>query len=63
MPQQVRAVVVDPAAPGRLTIKPVELREPDRDEVAVRVTADCSTAVRRGASALPRHWLVSEAGN
>ena len=39
MPQQVRAVVVDPAAPGRLAIKPVELRDPDRDEVAVRVTA------------------------
>ncbi|MBO0738983.1 MAG: zinc-binding dehydrogenase [Alphaproteobacteria bacterium] len=39
MPRQVRAVVVDPAAPGRLTIKPVELRDPDRDEVAIRVTA------------------------
>jgi NADPH:quinone reductase len=39
MPQQVRAVVVDPAAPGKLAIKPVELRDPDRDEVAVRVTA------------------------
>jgi len=39
MPQTVRAVVVDPAAPGRLAIKPVELRDPDRDEVAVRVTA------------------------
>jgi len=39
MPQQVRAVVVDPAAPGRLTIKPVELRDPDRDEVAVQVNA------------------------
>jgi threonine dehydrogenase-like Zn-dependent dehydrogenase len=39
MPQQVRGVVVDPAAPGRLSIKPVELRDPDRDEVAVRVTA------------------------
>ena len=39
MPRQVRAVVVDPAVPGRLTIKPVELRDPDRDEVAVRVTA------------------------
>jgi NADPH:quinone reductase len=31
--------VVDPAAPGKLSIKPVELRDPDRDEVAVRVTA------------------------
>jgi len=39
MPQQVRAVVVDPAAPGRLTITPVELRDPDRDEVAVQVNA------------------------
>ena len=39
MPQQIRAVTVDPAAPGRLAIKPVELRDPDRDEVAVRVNA------------------------
>ena len=39
MPRQVRAVVVDPAAPTRLAIRPVELRDPDRDEVAVRVTA------------------------
>jgi NADPH:quinone reductase len=39
MPQQVRGVVVDPAAPGKLAIKPVELRDPDRDEVAVQVTA------------------------
>lgn len=39
MPQTIRAVVVDPAASGRLAIKPVELRDPDRDEVAVRVTA------------------------
>ena len=39
MPQTVRAIVVDPAAPGRLSIKPVELRDPDRDEVVVRVTA------------------------
>lgn len=39
MPRQLRAVVVDPAMPGRLAIKPVELRDPDRDEVAVRVTA------------------------
>ena len=39
MPQQTRAVVVDPAAPGKLAIKPVELRDPDRDEVAVRVSA------------------------
>src|SRR5213082_2486438 len=39
MPRQIRAVVVDPAAPGKLAIKPIELRDPDRDEVAVRVTA------------------------
>jgi hypothetical protein len=35
----IRAVVVDPIAQGKLAIKPVELRDPDRDEVAVRVTA------------------------
>src|SRR5436853_3945379 len=39
MPQQVRAVVVDPAAPGKLALRPVELRDPDGDEVAVRVNA------------------------
>ena len=39
MPQQVCAVVVDPVAPGKLAIKPIELRDPDRDEVAVRVNA------------------------
>ena len=39
MPQQIRAIVVDPAAPGKLAIKPVALRDPDRDEVVVRVTA------------------------
>ncbi len=39
MPQTIRAVVVDPAALGKLTVKPVELRDPDRDEVGVRVTA------------------------
>src|SRR5580658_9230502 len=38
MPQTIRAIVVDPTAPGRLAIKPVELRDPDRDEVGVRVT-------------------------
>jgi hypothetical protein len=38
MPRQIHAVV-DPAAPGKLAIKPVELRDPDRDEVVVRVTA------------------------
>ena len=39
MPQQVRAVVVDPSVPGRLAIREVGLRDPDRDEVGVRVTA------------------------
>src|ERR1700692_2113211 len=39
IPQTIRAIVVDPAAPGRLAIKPVELRDPDRDEVQVKVTA------------------------
>jgi NADPH2:quinone reductase len=39
MPQTIRAVVVDPSAEGRLAIKPVELRDPDRDEVGVKVTA------------------------
>ena len=39
MPQQIRAVVVDPAAPGKLAIRPVELRDPDRDEVVVRGSA------------------------
>ena len=39
MPQTIRAIVVDHAAPGRLAIKPVELRDPDRDEVQVKVTA------------------------
>jgi len=39
MAQTIRAVVVDPAAPGRLAIKPAELRDPDRDEVQVKVTA------------------------
>jgi hypothetical protein len=30
MPQQIRAVVVDPAVPGRLAIREVGLRDPDR---------------------------------
>jgi NADPH:quinone reductase-like Zn-dependent oxidoreductase len=38
MPQSIRAIVVDPAAEGRLAIKSVELRDRDRDEVTVRVT-------------------------
>ncbi|MGC2411497.1 MAG: hypothetical protein WA459_02225, partial [Stellaceae bacterium] len=39
MPRQIHAVVVDPAAPGKLALKQVELRDPDRDEVAVKVSA------------------------
>ena len=39
MPQTIRAIVVNPAAPGKLAVKRVELRDPDRDEVGVRVTA------------------------
>jgi NADPH:quinone reductase len=39
MSEQIRAIVVDNEAPGRLAIKSVELRDPDRDEVRVRVTA------------------------
>ena len=39
MPQQIRAVVVDPSVPGRLAIRETSLRDPDRDEVGVRVTA------------------------
>ena len=39
MPQQIRAVVVDPSVPGRLAIREASLRDPDRDEVRVRVTA------------------------
>jgi NADPH:quinone reductase len=39
MPQQIRAVVVDPAAAGKLALREVGLRDPDRDEVGVRVAA------------------------
>jgi NADPH2:quinone reductase len=39
MPQQIRAVVVDPSLPGRLAIREVSLRDADRDEVVVKVTA------------------------
>src|SRR5436189_5189734 len=39
MPQQIRAVVVDPSLPDRLAIREVRLRDRDRDEVVVRVTA------------------------
>src|SRR5690242_6655606 len=39
MPTPIRAVTVDPDAQGKLAIRPAELRDPDRDEVQVRVTA------------------------
>jgi NADPH2:quinone reductase len=39
MPTQIRAVTVDPEVQGKLVLRPVELRDPDRDEVQVRVTA------------------------
>ncbi|MGH7093328.1 MAG: alcohol dehydrogenase catalytic domain-containing protein, partial [Stellaceae bacterium] len=39
MPQTIRAIVVDPSTEGRLAIRPVDLRDPDRDEVVVKVTA------------------------
>src|SRR5947209_2022057 len=39
MPQRIRAIVVENDAPGRLAIREVGLRDPDRDEVVVRVTA------------------------
>src|ERR1700686_4101542 len=39
MPQQIRAVGVDPALPDRLAMREVSLRDPDRDEVVVKVTA------------------------
>ena len=39
MPQQIRAVVVDPSLPGMLAIREVSLRDPDRDEVVVKVAA------------------------
>src|SRR5262245_6500571 len=47
MPQQIRAIVVDPSAPGKLAIKTAVLRDPDRDEVAVKVTA---ISLNRGAA-------------
>src|SRR6202158_6047731 len=43
MPQQIRAVVVDPAVSGKLALKPVELRDPAPEEVAVRVGATSLT--------------------
>jgi NADPH:quinone reductase len=39
MPQTMRAVVVDDASSGKLALRPVELADPARDEVVVRVTA------------------------
>jgi NADPH:quinone reductase-like Zn-dependent oxidoreductase len=38
MSQSIRSVVIDPSAPERLAIKLVTLRDPDRNEVVVRVT-------------------------
>src|SRR5580704_5383480 len=57
MPQTIRAVVVDPSAPGKLALKPVELRDPDRDEVGLRVTA---ISLNRGETR--RALQVAEAG-
>jgi NADPH2:quinone reductase len=39
MPRQIRAVVVDPAVSERLAIRPVELRDPERGEAVIRVSA------------------------
>src|SRR3954470_18343734 len=39
MPQQIRAVTVAPEVQGKLAIRVAELRDPDRDEVQVQVTA------------------------
>jgi hypothetical protein len=54
--------VVDPAVPGKLGIKSVELRDPDRDEVAVRVTAisldrarACEAVLARSLTEVKRH--------
>ena len=62
MPQQIRAVVVDPGASEKLAIKPVELRDPDRDEVVVRVTA---ISLNRGETrrALTRTATSSRSGS
>ena len=57
MPQQIRAVVVDPSVPGRLAIREVALRDPDRDEVGVKVTA---ISLNRGETR--RALQVAEAG-
>jgi NADPH:quinone reductase len=57
MPQQIRAIVVDPAVPGRLAIRDATLRDPDRDEVEVRVTA---ISLNRGETR--RALQVAEAG-
>src|SRR5438270_1322595 len=57
MPQQIRAVVVDPSVPGRLAIREIGFRDPDRDEVGVRVTA---ISLNRGETR--RALQVAEAG-
>lgn len=58
MPQTIRAVVVDPSAEGKLAIRPVTLRDPDRDEVTVRVTAISLNRgeTRRAVQMAPRGW-------
>ena len=57
MPQQIRAVGVDPSVPGRLAIREVGLRDPDRDEVGVKVT---TISLNRGETR--RALQVAEAG-
>jgi NADPH:quinone reductase len=57
VPQRIRAVIVDPAVPDRLAIREVGLRDPDRDEVGVRVTA---ISLNRGETR--RALQVAEAG-
>ncbi len=62
MPQQVRAVVVDPSLPERLAIREVGLRDPDRDEVGVRVTAVSLNRGEPGARCNPPRRAGAPAG-
>jgi NADPH:quinone reductase len=55
--QRIRAVVVDPSVPAKLAIREVSLRDPDRDEVGVRVTA---ISLNRGETR--RAVQIAEAG-
>ena len=57
MRQTARAVVVDPALPGKLALKEVALAQPARDELTVRVTA---ISLNRGE--VRRAVLQGEAG-